>query len=278
MAEARMAGKVAVVTGGASGLGEATVRQIVAEGGKVVIADFQEVLAQRLAADLGADSAVAVRCDVTVEDDVAAAIDAATTVFGRIDGVFANAGIVGAVGPLADTSMADFDATMAVLLRGVFVTLKHGARALIAQGTGGSMVSTSSIAGVQGGLGPHVYSAAKSAVIGLTRSASAELVAHGIRVNAIAPGGIATPLTAAVTTGDPTAVEQTAQAIGSRSPLKRPGLPRHVSEIAVWLMSDASDYISGQTIVVDAGVTTGAGVPQFSQQAGMVGAAITPVA
>ena len=272
-----MADKVAVVTGGASGLGEATVRQVVAEGGRVVIADFQAALADRLAAELGAEVAVAVRTDVTVEDDVAAAIDAATASFGRIDGVFANAGIVGAVGPLADTAMADYDTTMAVLVRGVFVTLKHGARALIAQGSGGSMVSTSSIAGVQGGLGPHVYSAAKAAVIGLTRSASAELVRYGIRVNAIAPGGIATPLTANVTSGDPTALEATAAAIGSRSPLGRPGLPRHVSEIAVWLMSDASDYISGQTIVVDAGLTSGAGAPAFSQKAGMVGAAITPV-
>ncbi|MEI6497932.1 MAG: glucose 1-dehydrogenase [Actinomycetota bacterium] len=253
----RFEGKVAVITGGASGLGEATARLLVAEGGKVVVADYGEERGKAVADSLG-DSAIFVRCDVTVEADVAAAVDAAVAKWGRLDGAFANAGIVGVVGPISETPMDDFDRTMAVLVRGVFVTVKHAARAMQAAGNGGAIVVTSSVAGVQGGLGPHAYTVAKSGVIGLARSAASELAQHRIRVNAVAPGSIPTAMTAHVTTGNPDDLERTTERIAKQSPLGRAGHPNDIAEAVLYFMSDAGSYVTGQTIVVDAGQTSGA--------------------
>jgi NAD(P)-dependent dehydrogenase (short-subunit alcohol dehydrogenase family) len=252
----RFAGKVGVVTGGASGLGEATARLMVAEGGSVVVADLLVERGRAVAASLGA-AATFVPCDVTVESQVAAALDAAVASFGRLDGVFANAGIVGAAGPIAETDMDNYDRTMAVLLRGVFMTVKHAARALIAQGQGGAIVCTSSVAGVQGGLGPHVYTVAKTGVIGLARGAGAELAQHGIRVNAVAPGSIPTGMTAHVMTGNADDVERAAEAMAKTSPLKRAPHANDIAEAVLYLMSDGGSYVNGQCIVVDAGVTSG---------------------
>lgn len=253
----RFDGKVALITGAASGLGEATARLLVAEGGRVVVADYSDERGRSVVESLG-DGAVFARCDVTVEADVAAAADLAVSTWGRLDGAFANAGIVGVVGPIAETPMDDFDRTMAVLVRGVFVTVKHAARVMQAAGNGGAIVMTSSIAGVQGGLGPHAYSVAKAGVIGLARSAAAELAQFRIRVNAIAPGSIPTGMTAHVMAGDPDALEQTAVHIGAKSPLGRSGSTLDIAEAALYFMSDAGSYVTGQTLVVDAGVTSGA--------------------
>jgi NAD(P)-dependent dehydrogenase (short-subunit alcohol dehydrogenase family) len=267
---ARYDGKVAVITGAASGLGEATARLLVAEGGKVIVADYGAERGQAVADSLG-DAARFVRCDVTSESDVAAAVDAAVDTWGRLDGAFANAGIVGVIGPIAETPMDDFDRTMAVLVRGVFVTVKHAARAMQAAGNGGSIVMTSSIAGVQGGLGPHAYSVAKTGVVGLARSAAAELANHRIRVNAIAPGSIPTGMTAHVMMGDPDAIDKATESIGSRSPLGRSGHPNDIAEAALYLLSDAGSYMTGQTLVVDAGVTSGANMnPTWSKTAMIV--------
>jgi NAD(P)-dependent dehydrogenase (short-subunit alcohol dehydrogenase family) len=252
-----MDGRVAVVTGGASGLGEATARRIVAEGGRVVVADYGVDRAEAVVASLGERAAVAA-CDVTDEAQVAAAMDLAIERFGRLDAAFANAGIVGVVGPIADTPMDDWDRTMAVLSRGVFVTVKHAARVMIEAGNGGSIVMTSSIAGVQGGLGPHAYAMAKSGVIGLARSAASELAQHRIRVNAVAPGSIPTPMTAHVATGDPDSLDRITERIGSQSPLGRSGTPDDIAEAVLYFFSDAGSYVTGQTLVVDAGVTSGA--------------------
>ena len=253
----RFEGKVGFVTGGASGLGEALARLMVAEGGSVVVADIHGDRAAAVAESLGS-AAHAVTCDVTDEAQVAAGIDAAVQHFGRLDAVFANAGIVGAVGPIAEANLDDFDRTIAVLVRGVFATVKHGARAMIAQGQGGAIVCTSSVAGVQGGLGPHAYTVAKTGVIGLARSAAAELAQYGIRCNAIAPGSIATGMTAHVIAGDPDNLDKARERIGAQSPLGRAGVPSDIAETAMFLMSEGGSYITGQTIVVDAGVTSGA--------------------
>jgi NAD(P)-dependent dehydrogenase (short-subunit alcohol dehydrogenase family) len=251
----RYTDRVAVVTGGASGLGEATARLLAAEGGRVVVADLHADRAHAVADSIGSDRASAIACDVTLEADIAAAFDHAVTTFGGVDGAFANAGIVGAAGPIADTPMDDYDRTMAVLLRGVYCTVKHAARTMR---DGGGIVCTSSVAGVMGGLGPHVYAAAKAGVIGLARSAAAELATRAIRVNAVAPGSIPTAMTAHVMSGDPDAIDLAAAGIGSRSPLGRSGTPNDIAETVVFLLSDAGSYITGQCLVVDAGVTSGA--------------------
>ena len=241
-----------MVTGGASGLGEAFARLVVDEGGSIVIADISGDRAKALAAELG-KRAVAVACDVTKEKQVAKAIDTAISKFGRLDGVFANAGIVGAAGPFSTTPMEDYDKTMDVLCKGVFMTVKHAARVLQEQGEGGCIVCTSSTAGIAGGLGPHVYTVAKTAVIGMARSAASELMAHKIRVNAISPGGIPTAMTAHVTTGDPEALDTVTAAMGARSKLGRAPKADDIAEMALFYMSDAGSYITGQVMIVDGG-------------------------
>ncbi len=250
----RFEGKVALVTGGASGLGEATARLLLAEGGSVVVADYVADRGEAVAASLG-DAAVFAHCDVTNENDVSAAFDLGVTTFGRMDGAFANAGIVGAAGPIAQTPMDDYDRTMAVLARGVFCTTKHAARTMIAAGNGGSIAMTSSVAGVQGGLGPHVYAMAKASVIGLARSAAAELQAHRIRVNAIAPGSIPTGMTAHVMTGDPDNVEAIANRLDRAPLLGRGSTPDDIANAVLFFLGDDGSWITGQTLVVDGGQT-----------------------
>ncbi len=261
--------RVAVVTGAASGLGEAAARLLVAEGGQVIIADYGTERGEAVAASLG-DAAKFLRCDVTNEDDVAAAMDLAVATWGRLDGAFANAGIVGVIGPIEQTPMDDFDRTMAVLVRGVFVTVKHAARQMISCGNGGAIVATSSVAAVQGGLGPHAYAMAKAGVVGLARSGAAELARQRIRVNAIAPGSIPTGMTAHVMAGDPDALDATSDRLAAVSPLGRAGLPVDIAETLLFLLGDAGSYISGQCIVVDAGLTAGASMSRAWAKPGMV--------
>ncbi|MSV61345.1 MAG: SDR family oxidoreductase [Actinobacteria bacterium] len=265
----RYEGKVALITGGASGLGEATARLLVAEGGKVIIADYGVERGEAVAKSLG-DKAIFAQCDVTKEADVAAAVDAGIAKFGRLDSAFANAGIVGVVGPIADTPMDDFDKTMAVLIRGVFLTFKHAARGIIASGNGGCIIGTASVAGVQGGLGPHAYAMAKSGVIGLARSAASELAAFKIRANSIAPGSIPTGMTAHVIAGDPNDLKTASERIGSMSPLGRAAHANDIAETALFLFSEGGSYITGQNITVDAGLTSGAGMSASFQKTGMM--------
>ena len=249
----RLDGAVAVVTGAASGIGEGTARRFVEEGARVVVADLQEEPGIALADELG-DVALFVRTDVTSEDDVAAAVDAAVEEFGRLDVMFNNAGVVGVVGPIAETTAEAWDHTVAILLRGVFLGTKHAARVMVPHGSG-VIISTASTAGVVGGLGPHAYTAAKHGVIGLTKSVANELAPHGIRVNAIAPGNTATAMTASVFSSD-LDVEATAKGIARMSPLGYAGFPADIAAAAVYLASDDGRYVSGHALVVDAGQTS----------------------
>lgn len=267
----RLEGKVAAITGAASGFGAAAARLFVNEGCKVALGDIQEDAGAAIAAELG-DSAVFIRCNVTSEDDVAALVDAAVSAFGRLDVMFNNAGIVGAVGPIDTTPAKEWQATLDILLNGVFYGVKHAARVMKPQGAG-SIVSMSSTAGILGGLGPHTYTAAKHAVVGLTKSAGAELCRFGIRVNCISPAGMATPMVANVTTGDPSAIEETKKTLAANSPLRdRPGLAEDVANAALWLASDESGYTNGHTLTTDAGITTGAAPnpPAFDQYQPMI--------
>ena len=270
----RLDGKVAVITGGASGIGAGTVRRFVEEGARCVVADIQDDAGAALVAELG-DATVFRHVDVTVEDDVAGAVALAVDRFGRIDCMFNNAGIVGAIGSITETSYEAWQETIGILLSSVFLGMKHAGAALVTQGQGGSIISTASTAGVLGGLGPHVYTAAKHGVIGLTKSVANELAPYGIRVNAVAPGNTATAMTASVIAGDHTNVEAAAQAIGEGSPLGYPGLPVDIANAVLFLASDESRYVSGHTLVVDAGQTSSGMtvLPMHKRRARVIGEA-----
>ncbi|HAB30150.1 MAG TPA: short-chain dehydrogenase [Gemmatimonadetes bacterium] len=257
----RLDGMVAVITGAASGIGAGTARRFVDEGASVVLADIQQEIGESLAAELG-DSAAFALTDVTSEDDVAAAVGMAVARWGQLDVMFNNAGILGAVGSIADTSVEDWERTISVLLTGAFLGSKHAARVMIPKGSG-SIINTSSIAGITGGLGPHAYSTAKRGVIGLTQTVASEMAAHGIRVNAIAPGNTVSAMTADVMTGDHSNLEQAAAVIQSKSPLGIAGEAGDIAGAAVYLASDEARYITGHTLVIDGGQVNAGTVAKF---------------
>ena len=264
--EQRLAGKVAVITGGASGIGAATASKFVAHGAKVVLGDIQEDLLSEFVASLDGQ-AIGLRCDVTCEDDVEALINAAVQEYGQIDVMFNNAGIVGAIGPMETTPTREWKFTLDILLNGVFYGMKHASKHM-KQARRGSIISMSSTAGVMGGLGPHAYAAAKHAVVGLTKNLAAEVGSFGVRVNCIAASAVATPMVAAATTGDHTNLADTLALLASGSPLAgRAGTADDVANAALWLASDDSGYTSGHTVTVDAGLTTGStpGDPNFAE-------------
>jgi len=255
----RLASKVALVTGGGSGIGEATVRLFVAEGASVVIADIQDERGHRVAEELGARASY-VHADVSREADVEAAVGETVRRFGRLDCIFNNAGYGGVGGRIAEVPVAGFDETMGVLVRGVFLGMKHAVPVMKAQG-GGSIISTASVAGLRTGLGPHVYSAAKAAVIHLTRSVAMELGEHNVRVNCICPGGIATPifgkgLGMSVEEAD-ALVPLMKGVLENVQPIKRAGLPEDIAQAALWLASDDSTFVNGEALVVDGGLSGG---------------------
>lgn len=252
----RLQGKVAVITGAASGFGAAMARRFAAEGCRVVLGDIQEAPCATLAREIG-NSAVSTVCDVTREDDVAGLVDLAVERFEKLDAMVNNAGIIGAVGPIDTTPQAEWLATVDVLLNGVFFGMKHAARVMKPRRSGAILTLTSA-AGLTGGLGPHAYAACKHAVVGLTRNVGAELCRHGIRVNAIAPGAMATAMVANVFTGDSEDVKGARRILAERSPLiERAGVAEDVANAALWLASDESGYTNGHVLTTDAGLTTG---------------------
>ena len=248
----RLAGTVAVITGGANGIGRDTALRFLDDGARLVIADVNERNAEgvlRVAADRGHGGAIRfARADVAREADVEAAMRCALDAFGRLDCVFNNAGIGGAFGPITETRVEEWDETLAVLLRGVFLGMKHGARILEAQGQGGAIISTSSVAGFASGLGAHCYSAAKAAIINLTRTVAVELAPHRIRVNAVAPGPLMTDL---FHQGKPAAAERV---ILDCQPWPEAGQARDVAGVVAFLASPDAAFITGETIVVDGGL------------------------
>jgi NAD(P)-dependent dehydrogenase (short-subunit alcohol dehydrogenase family) len=255
----RLEGRRAVITGAASGIGEATARLFVSEGALVVVADIDDDRGKQVADDCG-ESARFIHTDVTQERDVEAAVALAVDTFGGLDCMFNNAGNPGSVGAIEDIDMAVFDRTLAIHLRGVFLGIRGAARAMKPQGHG-SIINTSSIAGLAANYAGHDYSAAKAAIAHLTRTTANELGEHGIRVNAICPGGIATPIfgRAAGLEGDDAqrTAELMTHALGNMAPIRRAGQPIDIAEAALWLASDSSSFVNGQAIAVDGGVTTG---------------------
>lgn len=255
----RLSGKVAIITGGASGIGRGTVELFVKEGASVVAADLQDDKGARLVEEFGGNVSY-VRCDVANEADVKAMIAFAIEKFGRLDCLFNNAGIPGLGGPIADTPVEEFDSVIAVGLRGVFLGIKHAAP-IMCQQKSGSIISTASVAGIRIGFGPHVYSAAKAGVVQLTKSTARELGESNVRVNCICPGGIATPIFGkmfglATQVADQT-VEPMKMVLGMVQPIPRAGTPADIAQAALWLASDGSSFVTGHELVVDGGITLG---------------------
>ncbi len=258
----RLKDKVAVITGGASGMGRATALRFLAEGANVVIADYNAETgadAMKEAADQGFGARTRfARTDVAdeaqVENMIATAIDA----FGHLDIVFNNAGVGGAIGPLGATRVEDWDYTFDVLVKGVFLGIKHAARVMQAHGRGGAIINTASVAGLSGDAGPIAYSAAKAAVINLTRGAAVELAPDRIRVNAICPGFIATPL---AEQGRP---ESTRAAFAKSQPWPDYGRGEHIAGAALFLASEDAEFVTGEALVVDGGLS--AAGPELSKK------------
>ncbi len=265
-------GKVAVITGGASGIGAETARRLAAEGASVIVADIQGDVAELVAKEIG-DSARAIRTDVSREEDVAAAVDLAVNEFGRLDLMFANAGVFGAYGPIHTADMAAIDATLAIDLRGVFVCMKHAARVMLPQQSG-VIVATTSPAAVTGGVGNHAYSASKAGIQGLMRSVAAELRPHHIRVNAVMPGAIVSAMTADLVVGDASAIDQVTEALTAGAVNQRPGLPSDLAAAVSYLASDDAVFVTGHTLVVDGGYTSIGAESPYSTGANATGGAI----
>ena len=258
----RLKDKVAVVTGGASGMGLASVIKFLEEGAQVVIADYNSDsgnAALRKAQDAGFEGAVSfIRTDVAVESDVEMMLNFAVSEFGGLDIAFNNAGVGGAIGPLTKIRVEDWDYTFNVLARGVFLGIKHAARIMKAQKSGGVIINTASIAALSGDAGPLVYSAAKAAVVSMTKSSAVELAEDRIRVNAICPGFIVTPLAHG---GN----EETAKETFSNSqPWPDYGRGEHIAGAALFLASDEAEFVTGESLIVDGGIT--AAGPELSKK------------
>ena len=237
----RLDGKIAVITGAASGIGAGTARLFAAEGARVIVADMQVDAGRALVAELG-DSARFAEVNVLDEAQIAAAVDLAVSEFGQLDIMFNNAGIVGAVGRISEMSVEAWDNTISILLRGVFLGVKHAARVMLPQNSG-VIINTASTAGVLGGLGPHAYTAAKHGVIGLTKSVANELAPNAIRVNAIAAGFIATDMSS------PERLEQVVPTV----PMRRAGTSEEIAAAALFLLSEDSAYTTGAILRIAGG-------------------------
>ena len=232
-------------------MGLASVLSFAVEGAQVVIADFNAQTgnaAVETALQQGLDVSF-IQTDVASEEDIEPMCEHALSAYGRLDGLFNNAGVGGAIGPITETTVEDWDYTFDVLAKGVFLGMKHGAKIMRRQGDGGSIINTASIAGLSGDAGPLVYSAAKAAVINLSKSAAVELAPDHIRVNAICPGYIATPLTEGK---NPEAIKRS---FTQSQPWPDYGRGEHIAGVALFLASDDAGFVTGESIVVDGGST-----------------------
>ncbi|MGO9059581.1 MAG: SDR family NAD(P)-dependent oxidoreductase [Candidatus Binataceae bacterium] len=251
----RLDGKVAVITGAASGMGRVTAIRFAQEGAAVLVTDLNQQGGADTVAECKKAGARAVfqRVDVMNEADIKGAVDRAVNEFGKLDVMFNNAGLGGAIGGIESITVENWDRTHAILLRAVFLGMKHSVPAIRRAG-GGSIISTASIAGLDGGAGPIAYSAAKAGVINLTKSVALEVGKDRIRVNCICPGGINTPL---IFNNIPGGYEAAGQFLKSLQPIQRAGLPEDIAAMALFLASDESQWITGTAMVVDGGFTAG---------------------
>jgi NAD(P)-dependent dehydrogenase (short-subunit alcohol dehydrogenase family) len=258
----RLAGKVAVITGGTSGIGEATVELFVAEDAKVMIVGRNADKGAEMVAALGADTRFH-KADVRNEADIKSAIEATVAAFGRLDILFNNAG-GGTQGGVTDLTQAQFDDAMSLLLSSTLFGMKHAAPIMAAQGWG-AIINNSSVAALQAHRGGYLYSIAKAGVTQATKLAGMELGRLGVTVNCISPGGIATPIffggsARAVTMEDAHVAATMAKlerSIANSTPLQRTGYPRDIAAAALYLASDEGHFVNCHDLVVDAGMTFG---------------------
>ena len=259
MTQGRLSGKTAIITGAASGMGWAAVHRFLKEGARVVGFDLNADNGAQLADSVskaagGAGTFRFQAGDVAEEKDIANVVALAVEAFGKVDVMFNNAGVGGAFGPLVETEVSHWDDTFAINMRGVFLGTKHAAKAMIARGEGGAIINTASIAGVTGGSGPVAYSAAKAGVINFTKNAALELASHRIRVNAICPGMIFTPL---MHRGR---IEQAEETMKQIQPWPDRGESDHIANAALYLASDESAFVTGEAHVVDGGYSVNGGL------------------
>jgi NAD(P)-dependent dehydrogenase (short-subunit alcohol dehydrogenase family) len=248
----KLAGKVAFVTGAANGIGRAAALAFAREGASVVATDISEQGNQetaRMVEELGG-RALAVRCDVTRVEDVKAALDKAVEAFGRLDVAFNNAGSEQPVTGTADLTEDEWDRVVSINLRSVFLCMKYQVPLMLKHG-GGSIVNTSSGAGVKGFAGQAAYSAAKHGVIGLTKAAALDYAKFNIRVNAVCPGIIDTPMMQRFTEGTSEGRER----VIAQEPVGRMGTPEEIAEAVLWLCSDTAGFVIGHALVIDGGQT-----------------------
>ena len=260
----KLNGKVAVITGAASGIGQATAIRFAAEGASVVVADLNVDGGERTVRQCkeNGGNAVFQQSNVSSEAEVQAMIARAVKEFGRLDITYNNAGIVGAIGPLEQISVEDWDRSLAVLLRGVFLGIKHSIPEMRKVG-GGAIISTASVAGIRGLAGAHAYCAAKAGVVNLTRSAALELGKDRIRVNCICPGGINTPI---LHRNQPGVKEAMEQLMAGGQPIPRAGHPDDIAGMVLYLASDDAEWVTGQAMVVDGGLTSGLAIREGAPQ------------
>ena len=256
-ARLRLENQVAVVTGGARGIGAGIVRRFVEEGARVVFSDLLDEKGKALQEELGKNVAF-YQADATSASDTEALMNFAVGRFGRLNCVVNNAGTAGVRGPIAETSVEGFDRSIALLLRGPFLGIKYA----VPHMESGTIINIASISGITAGYSPHIYTAGKFGVVGLTKSVALELAERGIRVNAICPGRIATAIFSGILPDMPADIVDRSPEIAEPwlaegVPLGRAGFPADIANTALWLASSESSYITGQALVVDGGLTSG---------------------